>query len=73
MFCDSVELSLELLKASSVVNIPAMQAVIKHTRAPPTNALNTSLLTFSFFSGTKADIVETSIPMEPGLENPQIA
>ncbi|ERL85789.1 hypothetical protein D910_03204 [Dendroctonus ponderosae] len=63
-----------MYKESPTVNDDtAMQAVIKQTKVPPTKALNTNRVTVVFVSGAKAAMVEIMIPIDPGLENPQMA
>lgn len=58
---------------SSGINSPAKHAVIRHTTAPATKALKITLFTFSDLFGINVASAETMIPIEAGLENPQIA
>lgn len=64
---------LYVVSALSGISTPAMQAVIKQTKVPPTNALTTNRVTAVLVSGAKAAIVEIIIPIDPGFENPQMA
>lgn len=50
-----------------------MQAVIKQTRAPDTNALKTKFKTDCFLLGISPLMVEIMMPIEPGFEKPHRA